>query len=97
MSISTPFIKRPIATSLLMAALVLAGLAAFPFLPVAPLPRVDFPTIVVQGKLPGASPKTMASTVAQPLETQIASIPGVSQLTSVQRTGRFADRRAVRS
>ena len=87
MSISTPFIKRPIATSLLMAALVLAGLAAFPFLPVAPLPRVDFPTIVVQGKLPGASPETMASTVAQPLETQIASIPGVSQLTSVSVQG----------
>src|SRR6185437_8314082 len=87
MSISTPFIHRPIATSLLMAALVLSGLAAFPFLPVAPLPRVDFPTIVVQGKLPGASPETMASTVAQPLETQIASIPGVSQLTSVSVIG----------
>jgi hydrophobe/amphiphile efflux-1 (HAE1) family protein len=87
MSISTPFIQRPVATSLLMAALVLAGLGAFPFLPIAPLPRVDFPTIVVQGKLPGASPETMASTVAQPLETQIASIPGVSQLTSVSVMG----------
>jgi hydrophobe/amphiphile efflux-1 (HAE1) family protein len=87
MSISTPFIKRPVATSLLMAALVLAGLAAFPLLPIAPLPRVDFPTITVQGKLPGASPETMASTVAQPLETQIASIPGVSQLTSVSVMG----------
>jgi len=85
--ISTPFIRRPIATSLLMAALVLAGLAAFPFLPVAPLPRVDFPTIVVQGKFPGGSPETMASTVAQPLETQIAQIPGVSQLTSVSVLG----------
>ena len=82
MSISTPFIKRPIATSLVMAALVLVGIAAYPLLPVAPLPRVDFPTIVVTGQLPGASPETMAATVAQPLETQIAQIPGVAQLTS---------------
>ncbi|MGH7153169.1 MAG: efflux RND transporter permease subunit, partial [Acetobacteraceae bacterium] len=87
MNISSPFIRRPIATSLLMAAIVLAGLAAFPFLPIAPLPRVDFPTIVVQGKLPGASPETMASTVAQPLETQLAEIPGVAQLTSVSVLG----------
>ncbi len=87
MNISAPFIRRPIATSLVMAALVLAGLAAFPFLPVAPLPRVDFPTIVVQGKFPGGSPETMASTVAQPLETQLAQIPGVSQLTSVSVLG----------
>ena len=82
MSISTPFIQRPIATSLVMAALVLVGIAAYPLLPVAPLPRVDFPTIVVTGQLPGASPETMAATVAQPLETQIAQIPGVAQLTS---------------
>ena len=82
MSISTPFIHRPIATSLVMAALVLVGIAAYPLLPVAPLPRVDFPTIVVTGQLPGASPETMAATVAQPLETQIAQIPGVAQLTS---------------
>ena len=87
MSISTPFIKRPIATSLVMAALVLVGIAAYPLLPVAPLPRVDFPTIVVTGQLPGASPETMAATVAQPLETQIAQIPGVSQLTSVSVLG----------
>src|SRR6202007_568159 len=82
MSICTPLIKRPVATSLVMAALVLIGVAAYPLLPVAPLPRVDFPTIVVTGQLPGASPETMAATVAQPLETQIAQIPGVSQLTS---------------
>ena len=82
MSISTPFIQRPIATSLVMAALVLVGVAAYPLLPVAPLPRVDFPTIVVSGQLPGANPETMAATVAQPLETQIAQIPGVAQLTS---------------
>ena len=87
MSISTPFIQRPIATSLVMAALVLVGIAAYPLLPVAPLPRVDFPTIVVTGKLPGASPETMAATVAQPLETQIAQIPGVAQLTSVSVLG----------
>ena len=87
MSISTPFIKRPVATSLLMAAFILVGLAAYPFLPVAPLPRVEFPTIVVTGKLPGGSPETMASTVAQPLETQFAQIPGVAQLTSVSVLG----------
>ncbi len=87
MSISTPFIHRPIATSLVMAALVLVGIAAYPLLPVAPLPRVDFPTIVVTGQLPGASPETMAATVAQPLETQIAQIPGVAQLTSVSVLG----------
>ena len=68
MSISTPFIRRPVATSLLMAAFVLVGIAAYPLLPVAPLPRVDFPTISVNAKFPGASPETMAATVAQPLE-----------------------------
>ena len=62
MSISTPFIRRPVATSLLMAAFVLVGIAAYPLLPVAPLPRVDFPTISVNAKFPGASPETMAST-----------------------------------
>ncbi len=82
MSISAPFIRRPIATSLLMAALLLAGLAAYPLLPVAPLPRVDFPTIAVSASLPGGSPETMAATVAQPLERQFAQISGVSQLTS---------------
>ncbi|HVY17770.1 MAG TPA: multidrug efflux RND transporter permease subunit [Rhodopila sp.] len=87
MSISTPFIRRPIATSLLTAALVLVGLAAYPFLPVAPLPRVDFPTITVTANFPGASPETMASTVAQPLEKQFAQIPGVAQLTSVNVLG----------
>ena len=61
MSISAPFIERPVATSLLMAGILLVGLAAFPLLPVAPLPQVDFPTIVVTAQLPGASPETMAS------------------------------------
>jgi hydrophobe/amphiphile efflux-1 (HAE1) family protein len=87
MSISTPFIRRPVATSLLMAAILLVGIAAFPLLPVAPLPRVDFPTLQVTAKFPGASPETMAATVAQPLERQFAQIPGVAQLTSVNVLG----------
>ena len=82
MNISTPFIERPIATSLLMAGILLIGVVAFPMLPVAPLPQVDFPTIQVTATLPGASPETMASSVAQPLEYQFGQIPGVSQLTS---------------
>jgi hydrophobe/amphiphile efflux-1 (HAE1) family protein len=90
MSISSPFIRKPIATSLVMAAILLVGIAAYPLLPVAPLPRVDFPTISVTGQFPGASPETMASTVAQPLETQFAQIPGVSQLTSVSVLGNTA-------
>jgi hydrophobe/amphiphile efflux-1 (HAE1) family protein len=87
MSISTPFIQRPVATSLLMAAFILVGIAAYPFLPVAPLPRVDFPTLVVTGKLPGASPETMATSVAQPLEYQFAQISGIAQMTSVSVLG----------
>ena len=87
MSISTPFINRPIATSLLMAGLLLVGLVAFPLLPVAPLPQVDFPTIQVSASLPGASPDTMATTVAAPLEYQFSEIPGVSQLTSTSVLG----------
>src|SRR5271163_224968 len=80
--ISAPFIHRPIATTLIMVAVLLVGLVAFPSLPVAPLPQVDFPTITVSASLPGASPETMAASVAQPLERQIAQIPGVSQMTS---------------
>ncbi|HKT74854.1 MAG TPA: multidrug efflux RND transporter permease subunit [Steroidobacteraceae bacterium] len=87
MSISEPFIRRPIATSLLMAAVLLVGAVAFPMLPIAPLPQVDFPTIQVSAKLPGASPETMASSVATPLEYQFAAIPGVSQLTSTSVLG----------
>jgi hydrophobe/amphiphile efflux-1 (HAE1) family protein len=81
-SISAPFIKRPIATSLLMAGIFFVGLAAYPFLPVAPLPQVDFPTIQVTTQLPGADPVTMASSVTAPLERQFAEIPGVTQMTS---------------
>jgi len=87
MSISSPFIERPIATSLLMAAICLIGMVCFPLLPVAPLPQVDFPTIQVSANLPGASPETMASAVATPLEYQIAEIPGVAQLTSTSILG----------
>ncbi|HEV8017736.1 MAG TPA: multidrug efflux RND transporter permease subunit [Steroidobacteraceae bacterium] len=84
---SRPFIERPVATTLLMAGLFLVGLAAFPFLPVAPLPQIDFPTILVSAQLPGASPEIMASSVAQPLETQFAQISGVSQMTSTSVLG----------
>ena len=87
MSISSPFIRKPIATSLLIAAIVLVGLASYPLLPVAPLPRVEFPTIQVTGTLPGASPETMASTVAQPLERNFSQIAGVSQMTSISVQG----------
>ncbi|MBW9116474.1 efflux RND transporter permease subunit [Rhizobium cauense] len=87
MSISSWFIRRPIATSLLMMALFGLGVAAYPLLPVAPLPQVDFPTIQVSTQLPGADPKTMASSVTQPLERQFGQIPGVSQMTSSSTLG----------
>ncbi len=87
MNISEPFIRRPIATSLLMGALALVGIVAFPLLPVAPLPQVDFPTIQVSAQLAGASPDTMASTVAAPLERRFGEISGVTQLTSISVLG----------
>jgi len=87
MNISEPFIRRPIGTTLLAVALLLIGLVAWPLLPVAPLPQVDFPTIQVTGRLPGASPETMASNVAQPLERQFSLIPGLSQMTSTSALG----------
>jgi hydrophobe/amphiphile efflux-1 (HAE1) family protein len=83
MSISQPFILRPIATSLLMAAIGFVGMVAIPFLPVAPLPQVDFPTIQVSVTLQGASAETMAASVASVLERQFGQIPGITQLTSV--------------
>jgi HAE1 family hydrophobic/amphiphilic exporter-1 len=86
-NISAPFIRAPIATSLLMVGVLFVGLIAYPSLPVAPLPQVDFPTLQVSASLPGASPQTMASSVAQPLETEFAQIPGVSQMTSVSTLG----------
>lgn len=87
MSVSSWFIQRPIASSLLMAALLAVGIAAYPFLPVAPLPQVDFPTIQVSTQLPGANPETMASSVTQPLERQFGQIEGVTTMTSVSTLG----------
>ncbi len=87
MNVSEVFIRRPIATSLLMAALALVGIVAFPLLPVAPLPQVDFPTIQVSATVPGASPEIMSATVATPLERQFGQIAGVSQMTSVSSLG----------
>ena len=87
MNISEPFIRRPIATTLLMAALAFVGIVSFPFLPVAPLPQVDFPTIQVTATWPGASAETMASSVAAPLERQFGQIAGVTQLTSQSSLG----------
>ena len=87
MSISAPFIRRPIGTSLLAAALLLSGILAFSFLPVASLPRVDFPVIGVGAGLPGADPQTMASAVATPLERQFGRISGVNQMTSSSQLG----------
>jgi HAE1 family hydrophobic/amphiphilic exporter-1 len=84
--ISGPFIRLPIATSLLMVGILFVGIIAYPQLPVAPLPEVDFPTIQVSASLPGADPETMASSVAQPLESQFALIPGVSEMTSQSQT-----------
>jgi HAE1 family hydrophobic/amphiphilic exporter-1 len=89
-SISSPFIRYPIATSLLMAGILFVGLVSYPLLPVAPLPQVDFPTIQVSANLPGGSPETMASSVAQPLERQLAQIPGVAQMTSTSSLGSAA-------
>jgi multidrug efflux pump len=86
-SVSSPFIKRPVGTSLLTVGVLLAGILSFQFLPVAPLPQVEFPTIQVSASLPGASPETMASAVATPLERQFGRIAGVTQMTSSSQTG----------
>jgi hydrophobe/amphiphile efflux-1 (HAE1) family protein len=87
MNFSAPFINRPIATILLMAGLLLCGLATYRLLPVAALPNVNYPTILITAQLPGADPQTMASTVATPLEQQLSQIPGVTQLTSTSALG----------
>ena len=87
MNVSAPFIARPVATILLMIALLFAGIVAYPLLPVAPLPQVDFPTISVTTQLPGASPETVASSVTAPLERQFGQIPGVTQMTSTSILG----------
>src|SRR6476469_2883557 len=87
MNLSAPFIKRPIGTSLLAAALLMAGAMAFNFVAVAPLPQVEFPVINVGAGLPGASPETMASSVATPLERQFGRIAGINQMTSTSQLG----------
>ncbi len=86
-SVSAWCIDHPVATVLLTCALVLLGCIAFPRLPVAPLPEAEFPTIQVAAQLPGASPETMASSVATPLEVQFSAIPGVTQMTSSSALG----------
>ncbi len=87
MNLASPFIHRPVATSLLAIAVLLVGIVAYTMLPVAALPNVDFPTVQVSASLPGASPETMASNVATPLERQFALIPGIVQMTSVNALG----------
>jgi multidrug efflux pump subunit AcrB len=86
-NLSEPFIRRPIATALLMAALLVGGIIGYNLLPVAALPTVDFPTISVSASLSGASPEVMAASVAQPLEREFAEIPGVNQITSTSIQG----------
>jgi hydrophobe/amphiphile efflux-1 (HAE1) family protein len=86
-NISAPFIQRPIATALLMVGLLAGGLVAYPLLPVASLPNVNYPTLSVTAQLPGADPQTMASSVASPLETQFGQIPGLTQMTSASALG----------
>src|ERR1041385_4893225 len=87
MSISAPFIKRPVATALLTMALALAGSIAYGLLPVSPIPQVEFPTINVSARLPGASPETKASAVATPLERQFGRIAGITEMTSTSFLG----------
>jgi multidrug efflux pump len=87
MNISAPFIRRPVATTLLTLAVALSGAVAFELLPVSPLPQVDFPTISVGAGLPGGSPEIMASAVAAPLERQFGHIAGVTEMTSASTLG----------
>ena len=87
MNLAAPFIRRPVGTILLTIGLALAGIAAFFALPVAPLPQVDFPTISVSANLSGASPEVMAQSVATPLERRLATISGVTEMTSQSSLG----------
>ena len=87
MNISAPFIRRPVATTLLTAGIVLVGIIAFKVLPVSPLPQVDFPTISVSASLPGGSPEIIASSIATPLERQFSQIAGVTEMTSSSSLG----------
>ena len=87
MNISAPFIRRPIATALLMVGLLVGGLVSYPLLSVASLPNVNYPTLQITAQLPGADPQTMASSVATPLELQFGQIPGLTQMTSANALG----------
>src|ERR671929_431123 len=87
MNLSEPFVRRPVATVLLTIGIALAGIGAFFVLPVAPLPQVDYPTISVSARLPGASPDTMAQSVATPLERRLGIIAGVNEMTSSSGAG----------
>ena len=95
MNIAAPFIRRPIGTSLLTAAIVLAGIVSYLQLPVAPLPQVDLPIIVVDANLPGASPAIIASSVAAPLERQFGHIAGLTQMTSSKHARGYKHRSAI--
>src|SRR5690242_19934365 len=87
MNLAAPFVRRPIGTTLLTIGIALAGIAAFFLLPVSPLPQVDFPTVSVQASMPGASPETMASAVASPLEKRLGHISDVTEMTSSSGAG----------
>src|ERR1700728_533948 len=87
MNISAPFIERPIATLLAMVGLLVGGFVAYPLLPVAALPNINYPTVTVTAQLPGADPQTMGATVASPLELQFGEIPGLTQMTSSSALG----------
>ena len=87
MNVSGPFIRRPIGTSLLAIGLLLLGATAYFFLPVAPLPQVDFPTIGVNASLPGVDPETAASSLAAPLERRLGQIAGLTEMTSISSLG----------
>ena len=96
MNISENFIRRPIATSLMMAAIALFGVIAYRALPVSDLPQVDYPTLTVSASLPGANPDTMASSVATPLERQFTTIPGLDSMISTSSQGTTQHHAAVR-
>src|SRR5579863_2236180 len=87
MSVSAPFVRRPVATTLLTIAIAISGAIAFTVLPASPLPQVDFPTININAGLPGASPEIMASSVATPLERQLGRIAGITEMTSSSNLG----------
>src|ERR1700694_3168240 len=87
MNITEPFVRRPVATTLLTVGIALAGAASFGLLPVSPLPQVDFPTVSVSASLPGASPEVMAATVATPLERALGRIAGITEMTSQSTLG----------